>query len=184
MGRIATGRYQAGIFCHSSFPCSVIALTIFISPARPPSAWRETLGSRPNEGSAERRCPGAAFFGYFLCRSQESNSPAGVNPRQSKHLRRLAHKTLPSPLPLSRTRARGFNVGSQAGERCAAFPGSSRRVTRRIADPGGLETGAAQSAGIALSTGPAFVIGLIAGHGQAVVHAQLHTTLDDLRLAQ
>ena len=44
------------------------------------------------------------------------------------------------------------------------------------------ETGAPQAAGIAAPARPAFGVGLIAGHGLRIIHAQAQALADDLRL--
>src|SRR5471032_2985148 len=56
-------------------------------------------------------------------------------------------------------------------------------IARGIGNAGRLEAGFAQPAGIALTAGQAVRIGLVAGHGEPVVHAELHALSDDLRLA-
>jgi hypothetical protein len=64
------------------------------------------IGSRPTQGSAERRPLGAAFFGYFLCRSKESITPAG----RDRHLKYCADRRIKPFLTPAQAGVQWFEV--------------------------------------------------------------------------
>ncbi len=69
-----------------------------------PLSGSRVRGGRPwapdQTRAARSACrPGAAFFGYFLCRSKESITPSRAGPAP-KTTRRRAHKTFNKSLPV------------------------------------------------------------------------------------